>query len=70
MSLFMKVEKDNIRAKKLGEVHDFISDLTKPVTEKYVYHYTTIEALFNGIVYINSDSQGLICLWATIMRCI
>ena len=58
----IKKEIDSASSEQLSAFHTCVSELVKPVSERYVYHYTTIESLFRGLL---CDSKKQICLWAS-----
>ena len=58
----IKKEIDSASSEQLNAFHACVSELVKPVSERYVYHYTTIESLFHGLL---CDSKKQICLWAS-----
>lgn len=51
---------------KLESFHKCISGLVEPVSEECVYHYTNIDALFNGVLRRDAEEPDKqICLWAS-----
>lgn len=58
----IKKEIDSASSEQLNSFHKCVGELVKPVSERYVYHYTTIESLFNGLL---CDSKKQICMWAS-----
>lgn len=65
----MKLMKENGESEaqsQLDTFHKCISGLVEPVSERYVFHYTTVDALFNGILRGRKDeTDSDICLWAS-----
>ena len=62
----IKKEKDSASSEQLNAFHKCVSELVEPVSEKYVYHYTTIDALFNGVLRGGKEgTDAQICLWAS-----
>lgn len=53
----IKKEIDSASSEQLNAFHKCISGLVEPVSEKDVYHYTTIDALFNGV--LQSGKEGI-----------
>ena len=65
----MKLMKENSESEAQGQLdtfHKCISGLVEPVSERYIFHYTTVDALFNGILRGRKDeTDSDICLWAS-----
>lgn len=59
-------EDNNIQDVVLNQIqssHPKLKDLICPVTDGIIYHYTTWEVLFNGVLNVNNhDSNGNSCL--------
>lgn len=51
-------------------LHRYICESTKPVEVPYVYHYTSLDALFNGILLEQPVNGMQICLWASSVLCV
>lgn len=51
-------------------LHRYICESTKPVEAPYVYHYTSLDALFNGMLLEQPVNGMQICLWASSVLCV
>lgn len=51
-------------------LHRYICESTKPVEVPYVYHYTSLDALFNGMLLEQPVNGMQICLWASSVLCV
>lgn len=51
-------------------LHRYICESTKPVEVPYVYHYTSLDALFNGMLLEQPVDGMQICLWASSVLCV
>lgn len=51
-------------------LHRYICESTKPVEVPYVYHYTSLDALFNGMLLEQPINGMQICLWASSVLCV
>ena len=51
-------------------LHRYICESIKPVEVPYVYHYTSLDALFNGMLLEQPVNGMQICLWASSVLCV
>ena len=51
-------------------LHRYICESIKPVETPYVYHYTSLDALFNGMLLEQPVNGMQICLWASSVLCV
>ena len=51
-------------------LHRYICEYIKPVEVPYVYHYTSLDALFNGMLLEQPVNGMQICLWASSVLCV
>lgn len=51
-------------------LHRYICESVKPVDVPNVYHYTSLDALFNGMLLEQSVNGMQICLWASSVLCV
>ena len=51
-------------------LHRYICESVKPVEAPYVYHYTSLDALFNGMLLEQPVNGMQICLWASSVLCV
>lgn len=51
-------------------LHRYICESIKPVEAPYVYHYTSLDALFNGMLLEQPVNGMQICLWASSVLCV
>jgi len=51
-------------------LHRYICEFIKPVETPYVYHYTSLDALFNGMLLEQPVNGMQICLWASSVLCV
>lgn len=51
-------------------LHRYICESTKPVEVPYVYHYTSLDALFDGMLLEQPINGMQICLWASSVLCV
>ena len=50
--------------------HRYICESIKPIEAPYVYHYTSLDALFNGMLLEQPVNGMQICLWASSVLCV
>ncbi len=50
--------------------HRYICESIKPVEAPYVYHYTSLDTLFNGMLLEQPVNGMQICLWASSVLCV
>lgn len=51
-------------------LHRYICESIKPIEAPYVYHYTSLDALFNGMLLEQPVNGMQICLWASSVLCV
>ena len=51
-------------------LHKYICETVKPVDVPHVYHYTSLDALFNGMLLEQPVNGMQICLWASSVLCV
>lgn len=59
-----------VRSDDAEGLHRYICESIKPVEAPYVYHYTSLDALFNGMLLEQPVNGMQICLWASSVLCV
>ena len=59
-----------VRSADAEGLHRYICESIKPVETPYVYHYTSLDALFNGMLLEQPVNGMQICLWASSVLCV
>ena len=59
-----------VRSADAEGLHRYICESIKPVETPYVYHYTSLDSLFNGMLLEQPVNGMQICLWASSVLCV